>query len=470
MKNRCIAITILIICLSVSIQTYYCDKSPGNDTVKYQVDRYYPPYEYSKDDELLGFDIELGKLIFNGSTYDVQYSSDIWANVIKRIKDKDIDICGLTTISESRKNDVLFSNTVIQTHRGIFGKKDLDIKSVNDLRNYHVGVLKADYAENILVNELKIKSYFTFNSVEDAIMALNDGVIQLVFVNQHVANYYLVKHQLNGKIVAHLCDLYPANMAYGVSKDRPDLVSFINKRLFELNKSGAFEKVYQKNFHKHSNYYEQKQRNRYILILIISIITIVLIITISQLMIRRLKYSVKAATQKLQEEHEWFSVTLRSIGDAVIATDSKGFVVFMNPIAQSLTGYTEAEAIGKPVNEILKIENCNTSCETSIPIHKVINERKIVELEDNSCLITKNGTKVHISDSAAPINDKNGEFIGVVMVFRDITEKVEAEMALYHQAYYDYLTELPNRKNFMKRLDSALSNAKANDSRISVFL
>ncbi len=450
-----------------SWQYSYC--SPSDFEIKYQVDEFYPPYEYAKDGDIYGFDIELGKLIFNGSPYSVEYSSDIWANVYKRIKAKETDLCGLISITEARKKDILFSNTVVETHRAVYGKKTLKVTSLDDMKNYIIGVQKSDYAETVLVDHLKINNYFTFNNYEDCIEALNSGVIDIIFGNQDVIHYFLVKHQLTENIVSHLSNLYPANMAYGISMDRPELVTYINSRLLELKKSGAYERIYEKHFHRHSNYYQEIERKRNLTVFMIAFIFIMVFIGVSQYIIHKLKRAVKRATRDLQKEHEWLSVTLSSIGDAVIATDEKGDVSFMNPTAQEMTGFKEDEALGKPISKLLNIINNVNGEEVQLPVQTVIIEKKTVELANNSSLITKDGKKIPISDSAAPIYSKSDEFIGVVMVFRDITEKVETEKALYHQAYHDYLTNLPNRRSFVDKLDKSRYACELEGNSISVF-
>ncbi len=118
--------------------------------------------------------------------------------------------------------------------------------------------------------------------------------------------------------------------------------------------------------------------------------------------------------KKLKENREWFTTTLKSISDAVIATDSKGCVKFMNPVAQSLTGWGLEEARGKPLNEVFI---------TVTEAPEDIKERQIV-------MMTGNKSMIPIDASSAPIKDDKGNVTGMVMVFRDVTERKRAEDAL----------------------------------------
>lgn len=139
----------------------------------------------------------------------------------------------------------------------------------------------------------------------------------------------------------------------------------------------------------------------------------------------------EAANREVRDQKEWFRVTLSSIGDAVITTDTKSVVTFMNPVAEEITGYTQEEAVGKPISHVFRIFNEITLEPAEIPVDRVIKEGFIIGLANHTGLVTKSGDTRSIADSAAPIRSDGGDIIGVVMVFRDITEskKIEEQMA-----------------------------------------
>jgi PAS domain S-box-containing protein len=119
-----------------------------------------------------------------------------------------------------------------------------------------------------------------------------------------------------------------------------------------------------------------------------------------------------------------------SIGDAVIATEKNGHVVFMNYVAELLTGWKQKEAMGGPMEDVFNIINEETRKEVENPVNKVIREGKIVGLANHTMLIAKDGTELAIDDSGSPIIDERGDIIGIVLVFRDVGEKRQAENAL----------------------------------------
>jgi len=141
----------------------------------------------------------------------------------------------------------------------------------------------------------------------------------------------------------------------------------------------------------------------------------------------------KKAQEALAKSEQWSSTTLASIGDAVIATDMNGAVTFLNPVAQSLTGWSLEEARRKSMDLVFDIVNAETRLPVENPVKKVFREGKIVGLAHHTVLLSKSGEEFDIEDSAAPILTDRGEEFGVVLVFRDITEKKRAEKATKQQ-------------------------------------
>jgi two-component system cell cycle sensor histidine kinase/response regulator CckA len=134
--------------------------------------------------------------------------------------------------------------------------------------------------------------------------------------------------------------------------------------------------------------------------------------------------------RKLKESERWLATTLSSIGDAVIATDERGLIGFMNPVAEALTGWKQEDARGKDLTEVFNIIDEKTRTLAESPATRAIREGVIIRLANHSILIAKDGREIPIDDSAAPIRDDKGEITGVVLTFRDITERKRAEEAL----------------------------------------
>jgi PAS domain S-box-containing protein len=139
---------------------------------------------------------------------------------------------------------------------------------------------------------------------------------------------------------------------------------------------------------------------------------------------------VKRWGDEYYAREQWLNTTLRSIGDGVIACDPQGKVVFMNGVAEQLTGWKEAEAHGLPLASIFIIINRRTRAAVENPVEVVQRLGKTVGLANHTILVSKNRREFHIDDSAAPILDKDQRMIGIVLIFRDISERYASEQAL----------------------------------------
>lgn len=133
------------------------------------------------------------------------------------------------------------------------------------------------------------------------------------------------------------------------------------------------------------------------------------------------------AAEALRQEREWLATTLTSIGDAVLATDGQGCVRLVNPVAAALTGWTQEEAAGRNTDEVFHIVNEVTRKPAVNPVARVIREGRVVGLANHTVVIARDGTETPIEDSAAPIKDAQGNVVGVVMVFRDVTRERAAQ-------------------------------------------
>jgi PAS domain S-box-containing protein len=142
------------------------------------------------------------------------------------------------------------------------------------------------------------------------------------------------------------------------------------------------------------------------------------------------KAALEKQTHELQAQREWFEVTLASIGDAVISTDMQGCVTFLNPMAETLTGWSREEARGQPLSAVFRIINEDSRLPVDDPIARVLDTGQTVGLANHTALISRAGTQTSIEDSAAPIRDSHGNISGAVMVFHDVSLRRRAERAL----------------------------------------
>ena len=168
---------------------------------------------------------------------------------------------------------------------------------------------------------------------------------------------------------------------------------------------------------------------------------------------RSIHLARQRAEEALARQSELLRITLASIGDAVISTDAEGRVTFLNGVAETLTGWTHADALGRPLPDVFRIINEATRLPVESPALRALREGTIVGLANHTILIAADGTERPIDDSAAPMRDATGSILGTVLVFRDVTDRRRVE---------DELREADRRKDeFLALLAHELRNPLA---------
>jgi diguanylate cyclase (GGDEF)-like protein/PAS domain S-box-containing protein len=178
----------------------------------------------------------------------------------------------------------------------------------------------------------------------------------------------------------------------------------------------------------------------------------------------------KAAERALFNEKERAQVTLQSIGDAVVTTDARGHIDYLNPVAEQLTGWESREARGLPIEAIVTLADEMTGEAVPNPVLRCLQEGRVVSLAGNVMLVARDGSKVAIQDSAAPIQDRVGQTVGAVMVFHDVGQERQLHRRLAYLASHDALTGFINRRELEERLSAALSAVKAEPGREGALL
>ncbi|MBT1066148.1 EAL domain-containing protein [Bowmanella sp. Y26] len=180
--------------------------------------------------------------------------------------------------------------------------------------------------------------------------------------------------------------------------------------------------------------------------------------------------TVRRAKHDLMLEKERLKVTLNSIGDAVIATDTDARVTFMNPIAERMTGMLSREAKGIHIESVMNLCDADTKKPGINPISLALQEKRIVAMALNSQLTSKNGEVYRVEDSAAPIRDDDGNIIGAIIVFHDVSESIAMAVKMSYLANHDQLTDLPNRILLHDRLGQACKMVRSTNKLVAVFL
>jgi len=176
----------------------------------------------------------------------------------------------------------------------------------------------------------------------------------------------------------------------------------------------------------------------------------------------------QAKEDALFAERERAQVTLNSIGDGVLSTDVSGNVTYLNAVAEAMTGWSQADAVGRPLGEIFHIINGATREPSDNPMALAVRKNRTVNLTANCILIRRDGREAPIEDSAAPIHDRHGRTIGAVIVFHDVSAARQMSVQMSHLAQHDFLTDLPNRLLLRDRLQQAMCSARRRGGQVGV--
>jgi diguanylate cyclase (GGDEF)-like protein/PAS domain S-box-containing protein len=187
-------------------------------------------------------------------------------------------------------------------------------------------------------------------------------------------------------------------------------------------------------------------------------------------LLRAMRYAVerKLIKEKLYAEMERAQVTLNSIGDAVICTDTEGNVTFLNLVAQQITGWSQAEILGRPMTEAVKMMDSSSRQITLHPMERAIARDRTGHLPPDCVLVQRGGREIAIEDSVSPIHDREGRVTGAVIVFRDVSAARAMQDQIMHSAKHDFLTGLPNRLLLSDRISQAIALASRHSYQVAV--
>src|SRR5262249_543875 len=175
--------------------------------------------------------------------------------------------------------------------------------------------------------------------------------------------------------------------------------------------------------------------------------------------------AMRIAQTRARQRREVLSVTLGSIGDAVIATDIEGRITYLNNVAENLTGWSRDNALGRPLDTVFQILNESTREPVENPATRALRDGVVVGLANHTVLITKDGRECPIDDSAAPIRDEEGRVSGCVLIFRDVSEQRRSERdkasQLITSRFLAAIVESSNDAIISKSLDGVIQSWNA---------
>ena len=464
-------------------------------TVIYQVDENYPPFSYTNGDYIYGFDPDFTNLIFNREDYKVEYSYDSWTKIYDRLVKGEIDIAGVIAVTEERKQEVLFTDPLFTSSISVYSRAGYRNISLEELETLSIGVGKGYYSERILSNELGIKKYTAYENLSEAMEDLVNGKIDVIFENQQLIDNLLVTLKMKGRIISQLENIYPRVHAYAVSKDRPELVKYMNKRIKQLRKSGAFEIIYTKYFYTNSDYYNRNRFIKVVLGLAAAMAAATFVILMLRLYIKMLKKKLEvnyrelsvandeltAAHEELQAQFEEIQAQYEEIEVNRIALEKseERYRLVAEGANDGLWDWdfiSDTFFISEKWADKLGFEGSELQEFTAKWAQGMIEEDrerlreyyKICEKEKHPYftaeyrVMTKEKQMIWVLLKGKLQRDAQGRAIRMAGSVSDITDLKDHEEKVYRLAYYDFLTDIPNRVMLNDKLENILKDRKEN--------
>ncbi len=401
----------------------------------------YPPYEYlDENNQPTGFNVDIIKAVADVLGLEINIQLGQWDEVRKELENRQIDaLIGMFETVERQKT-ADFSVPHFVASYAIFVNRNSSIQSIDDLYGKVIIVQNSDMGYDFMTQNMIAGRLILCDTPEAVLDSLNRGLGDAAILSR--LQGIIIKKEKNYKnLVIAGPPILKRNYCIAVPKGRRDLLALINEGLNEIRSSGQYQEIYSKWF----GVYDREDLKDYssiVRLILFILLCIIALLVIFVLWIRFLRRLINRRTGELQKSGEQLRVTLASIADAVITTDTEGLITTMNHTASKITGYIESESVGLPLRECYCIYDNSTNERIEDPINEVMQTGNQVSLEKPVKLINKNGDQWIIDDSAAPIRTEDGTVIGVVLVFRDMTEELRMRDKLLQSQKMRALGEL----------------------------
>jgi len=495
--------------ISLYLMLFISTLDASESVVTYGIDSDFPPFSYVANNTAQGYENDLVKLIFKKGGYKLELKYGFqWDEIYNRTANNQMDICGTLVKTPERADHVYFTDDAYTRYYGVFTNADKEKIDVNDLGKYRIGAVKGYYSEVIVRDRIKSSNNEVYDTYLQMIMALKENRIDAFIETTEVVKYYLSKNDLVGHVILQTDGLFPESVPFGISKSRPELLKFVNKRLKEIRASGEYEILYIKNFSTHSPYYydEQKKNNLWIIIGLIMLALIFIVL---------LKFQVKKATEKieereseikikneelesaneelnaameemeasneeliaagesLRESEEKFRNLVRDMQVGVLLQGPKSEIMMSNPKALELLGMSEDQLSGKtsldPDWNVIHEDGSSFPGPTH-PVPEAIVSRRSVHNVVMGVFRPVSGDRVWLMVDAEPQLNDDGTVQQVVCTFINITDRKLAENEiqnllgekelLLHEVHH----RIKNNMNTIKGLLSLQLSAEENQS------
>jgi PAS domain S-box-containing protein len=363
-----------------------------------------------------GLSVDLIKLLADDVGYAIEWVPvKDWTEAERLLREGIADICPIMAVSSERNKHLLFTSPVESYSLTInIRSQTRGINGLEDLHGRNTMVMRGSQARIFLEEHPEIR-VLECDSFRDGFFNLLSGQVD-AFVGPGEMIHALLRQM--GLADDRVRTLQPPLVEYkrsiAVRRELPEVHARLEASL--LRHGADHREIWAKWYGEVPSWWQRLPR--WFLGMLGGLLVALFLATAFVLLLRR---TVKHRTAELERSREKLAITLHSIGDGVITTDTKGNVTDINPVSEALTGWRRDEAVGQPLTAVFRIINGLTRQLSENPVDRVMATGKVVGLANHTLLISKNGTERQIADSGAPIFNAQGKIEGVVLVYRDVS-------------------------------------------------
>jgi PAS domain S-box-containing protein len=399
---------------------------PPLKSIRVVLDDNYPPYIFrNREGQVQGILKDLWDLWQQRTGITVDFQPMDWGKARATMEGGHADVIDTIFETEARRQLYEFSRPYATIEVPIFFHQSIaGITDAASLTGFTVGVKEGDACIEFLQKN-RIQTFKHYASYEALVNAAIGQEIRVLCIDKPPATYFLNRAGA-ADVFRHSSSLYTGEFHWAVAKGRMDLKHLVEEGFSRITPAerAAIDTRWLGERLSAGLWSDFVRYGSYALLLVVLVIAT---LTLWNVALRRRvtlrTRELSTMLHELQESQENLSITLHSIGDAVIATDPAGLIQRMNPVAERLTGWPLAQAQGRALEDVFRIVSAETRLPSVNPVQLVMQQGKVVGLANHTALLARDGQEYQISDSAAPILDASGAIVGVVLVFSDVTEK-----------------------------------------------
>ena len=452
------SLLMIFLCTTLGVSSGAADEPE----IRVGVSQDFRPYAFTdKNGRPVGYSIDLIQAVARAMGLRVQINAGTWDQVWHGLAQGQIDVLAIVAKTPDRESQVDFSVPHTETFDAFFVRTGQPaIPNLAAAAGKEIVVRRSDAALKYLPRSFSGKLTFV-DTIPQGLALVAAGQHDAFLNSKLIGTLEMRENHIQGLTAGPPIPDYKRVFAFTVRKGNTELLEKLNQGLRIVKANGEYDRIYQR-------WLEVQPENRwqkmvpYLRWAIAAIALLVVLAGGLQWLVRlrtrqlvrangtisaevaerrkaeaalqqanaTLEQRVTERTAELSQAREWLRVTLGSIGDAVVAADTAGRVTFVNPVAAALTGWKPEEAEGQPIQNVFQVVSEQTQQPAEDIVARVLREGHAFELANHTALMTRDGQVIPIEDSAAPIRDRSGKVLGVVIVFHDVTEKRRAQVAL----------------------------------------